>query len=64
MKLWYILMSVPFSQVFPVPVALEIINRKFTEHINLTGIENILEHTYFLPKDKVISLLELVFNNP
>ena len=26
-------------------------------------MENFLEHTYFIPKDKLISLLELVLNN-
>ena len=47
----------------PVPVALEVINRKFTEHINQEGMENFLEHTCFIPKYKLISLLELVLNN-
>ena len=46
----------------PVVVALEVINRKFAEHINQDGIENFLEHTCFIPKDKCISLLELVLS--
>ena len=46
-----------------VAVALEVINRKFTENINQTGMEDLLEHTYFIPKDKVISILELEFNS-
>ena len=47
----------------PGMVALEVINRKFTGHINQEGRENFLEHTCFILKDKLISLLELVFYN-
>ena len=47
----------------PAPVALEFINRKFTEHINEIGTEHSLENTCFIHKDKVISLLELVLTN-
>ena len=49
--------------IIRVPVTLEIISRKFTEHINQIGIEHFLENTCFMPKDKVISLLELVLNS-
>ena len=44
-------------------VALEIIKQIFKDHINQAGIENFLEHTCFIPKEKVISLLELLLNN-
>ena len=37
----------------PVPVALEVIHGKFTDHINQTGIENVLEHTCLICKDKI-----------
>ena len=49
--------------IIRVPVALEIISRKFTEHINQIGTEHFLENTCFMPKDKIISLLELVLNS-
>ena len=57
------LVSFDISGLFtniPVPVALEFIQRKFTEHTDKTGIENFLGHTRFIPK--VISLVELVLN--
>ena len=38
-------------------------DKTLTEHINHTGMEDFLEHTCFIPKDKVISLLELVLNS-
>ena len=53
----------PISPEFQSLKPLEVINRKFTEHITQTGKENFQEHIYFIPKDKVISLLELVLNN-
>ena len=46
----------------PVQVTHDIMNRICTKHINLTVMENFLEHTCFIPKTK-ISLLELVLNN-
>ena len=47
----------------PVLTVLDIINRKFTEHINQNRNENLLEHTYFIPKAKDICLVELVPNS-
>ena len=52
--------SAPFT-IIRVPVALEIISRKFTEHINQIGIDYILENTCFMPKDKVISVQIIKF---
>ena len=49
--------------IIRVPVALEIISRKFTEYINQIGIEHFHNNTCFMPRDKVISLLELVLNS-
>ena len=46
-----------------VTIALKVINRKFTEHITHTGVENFVKHPSFIPRDKVISLWELVLNN-
>ena len=40
----------------------KVISRKCTEHINQTGTEHFLGNTCFIPKDKVISLLQLVLN--
>ena len=51
------------STSIPVPVALKVINLKFTEHINQIGTYDFLENACFKPKDNVISLLELVDNN-
>ena len=47
----------------PVPVALEVINRKFTGDINQEGMENFLVHTCFILRDKCMSLLELGLKN-
>ena len=47
----------------PVPVALEVINRKITTHISQVGLQAFLEHSHNIPKDKIIALLELVLNN-
>ena len=47
----------------PVPVALQIINRKLTTHTTQEGRQSFLEHTHNVPKDKIIALLELVLNN-
>ena len=43
-----------------VPVALEVINRKLTAHISQEGLQDFLEHSHMIPKDKLIILLELV----
>ena len=53
--------SVLFTS-FPVPVALEVINRKPSTHISQEGLQAILEHSLSIPKDKIISPLELVLN--
>ena len=47
----------------PVPVALEVINRKITTHILQEGLQDFLEHSHSIPKDKIIAVLELVLNN-
>ena len=47
----------------PVPVALEVINRKLTDHISQEGIQDFLKHSHHIPKDKLITLLKLVLNN-
>ena len=54
--------SVLFTSI-PVPVALEVINRKLTTHITQEGLQAFLEHSHSIPKDKMISLLEFVLNN-
>ena len=46
----------------PVSLILEVINRKLTENIKQTGTEHFLENYCFIPKDKIIFLLELVLN--
>ena len=51
--------SALFSSI-QVPVALENINRKFTEHINQTGMENFLENTCFIPKFPLLGTYPLV----
>ena len=38
----------------PVPVALEVINGKFTHHINKRAVEKCWEHNGFIPKDSVM----------
>ena len=40
-----------FSAI-PVPVLLEVINRKCTEHMNQKGTENFLENSCLISKDK------------
>ena len=45
----------------PLPVGLEVINRKLTDHISQEGIQDFLEHSLHNPK--LITLLELVLNN-
>ena len=49
----------------PVPVALEVINRKFTEHIDKKGTKHFHENTCLISMDEALSLslLELVLNN-
>ena len=54
--------SAYFSSI-PVPVALEVIKEKFTEHIEEKGMGHFLKKTCLIYKDNVISLLELVLNN-
>ena len=46
--------SVLFTSI-PVPVALEVINRKLTTHITHEGLQAFLEHSHSIPKDKNIS---------
>ena len=41
----------------------EVINRKLSNHISQEGLQAFLEHSHSIPKDKIISLLELVLNN-
>ena len=55
--------NVPLFTYISVPVDLEVINRKCTEHMSQEEMENFLEHTCFIPKDKLISLLALVLKN-
>ena len=45
------------------PGTLEVINRKLTDLISQEGIQDFLEHSHHIPKDKLITLLELVLNN-
>ena len=52
----------PYHQ-YPVPVAFEVIKRKFTQNINQIRTGHFLENTSFTPKDKVIYPLEPVLNN-
>ena len=52
--------SALFSSI-PVSIALEVINRQFTENINQTGIEIFWNILNLYPKSS--SLLELVLNN-
>ena len=47
----------------PVPVVLEVLNRKIRAHISQEGLLAILEHSHSIPKDKIVALLELVLNN-
>ena len=47
----------------PVPVALEVINRKLTAHISQEGLQDFLEHSTKIPKDELITLLELVLDS-
>ena len=47
----------------PVPVTLEVINRKLTTHISQEELQAFLEHSHSICKDKIIALLELVVNN-
>ena len=54
--------SAHFTSI-PVPVAHEVIKRKFTQYINQKGTEHFLQTTCFIPKDKHISLFELVLIN-
>ena len=46
----------------PVQVALEVKKRKLTIHVSQQGPQTFLEHSHNIPKDKIISLLELVLN--
>ena len=46
-----------------VPVALDVINRKLTVHISHEGLQDFLEHSHSIPKDKIIPLLEPILNN-
>ena len=60
------IVSLDVSALFtsiPVPVTLEVINRKPTAHIVQEGLQAFLDHSHSIPKDKIISLLELVLNN-
>ena len=56
--------STPFTNI-SVPVALEVINRKFMEYIDERGTEHFLKKkkNFFIPNDKVMSLLELAINS-
>ena len=47
----------------PVPVALEVIYRKLSTHISQEGLQAFLGHSHSIPKDKIISLLDLVLIN-
>ena len=42
---------------FPVPIALEVINRKCTTHISHEGLQPFLEHSHSIPKGKIVTLL-------
>ena len=60
------LVSFDVSALFtsiPVPVALEVINKKLTDHISQEVIEVFMEQSHHIQKDKFITLLELVLNN-
>ena len=46
----------------PVPVDLELLNRKLTDHMS-QGLKDFLEYSHSIPKDKIITFLELVLNN-
>ena len=62
MKVLYLDVRALFTSI-SVPVVLGVINRKSTECINQAGMDSFLGHTCFIPKDKVISILEIVLNN-
>ena len=47
----------------PVPVASEVINTKLISHISQEGPQAFLEHPHNIPKDNIISLLDLILNN-
>ena len=60
-----IIVSFDVSELYtyiPVPVALEVKNRKITTHIS-QGLQAFLEHSHSIPNDKIIALLELLLNN-
>ena len=45
------------------PYTPEVINRKLATHISQEGLQAFLEHSHSIPKDKIISLLQLALNN-
>ena len=47
----------------PVPVTLDVINKKFTTLIAQKGLQAFLELSHSIPKAKIIVHLELVLNN-
>ena len=54
--------SALFSSI-PVPVTMEVINRKITTHISHIRLQAFLEHSHSIPKDKIIAVLELVLKS-
>ena len=54
--------SILFTSI-PMPAVLEVINRKLTDHISQDRLHYFFEHSHEIPKDKLITLLELVLDN-